>query len=438
MADKPNHRKLAMTLLTALFVFAGIVWLLYWLIWGRFEIYTDDAYVNGNIVQLMSQIPGSVIEINTDDTLLVTQGEPIIRLDPSDTDIALQRSQATLADTVRKVRQYFENVKSAQATVTLRHADLIKAQLDVQRRIGLVGKRAVSREEMQHYITAEKAASARYQTALHNLNSALAIVDNSDVYTHPLVERAKANLKTAYLNSQRTTILAPATGYVAKRSVQVGQRISINTSMLAIIPLNEVWVDANYKESQLDRIRIGQPVTLYADAYPDMTFHGKILGLSPGTGVSFALLPPQNATGNWIKIVQRVPVRIQLDLSELKKYPLLIGLSMRVTTHTYQMNGPRLTTISNRKQLYSTNVFNNQIKDANELIDTILKDNSPNLSLPRMPVTSSLRVQRSDLAVHSLQSPRLLRCARNDGVGALNDGGGARNDDVMKFFEGLT
>ena len=378
-----HRRQLIMIVLAAVFLFIGFIWLLYWLIWGRFEEYTEDAYVNGNIVQLMPQVSGTVIEINADDTQFVTQGEPLIKLDTSDTEIALQRAQAQLAETVRQVRQYFENAERAQAALILRGADLMKAQLDLKRRTGLVGERAISREEMQHYTTAAKTAEAQYNFALHNLRAALAVVENSHVYTNPLVERAKANFKTAYLNRQRTTIYAPVTGYVAKRSVQVGQQVNMNTAMLAIIPLNEVWVDANYKESQLGRIRIGQSVLLYADAYSSVKFHGKIAGLSPGTGVSFALLPPQNATGNWIKIVQRLPVRITLDANEVKNHPLLIGLSMRVTTYTYHNEGRQLAAIKPNKPLYTTNVYNNQLAQADQLIDTILQDNSPNLFLPR-------------------------------------------------------
>ena len=232
-----------------------------------------------------------------------------------------KQAKATLGQTVRQVRQNFENAERAQATLILRNADLIKAQLDVKRRLGLVGKSAVSREEFQHYQTAEQAAEADYNFALHNLRSEQALVENSHLYTHPLVEHAKANFKTAYLNAQRTTIVAPTTGYIAKRSVQVGQHIMVNTPMLAIVPLREIWVDANYKESQLSDLRINQPVTLYADAYSDVTYHGKVFGLSAGTGAAFSLLPPQNATGNWIKIVQRLPVRIWLDPEELKNIP---------------------------------------------------------------------------------------------------------------------
>ena len=379
-------RRTGILVLSVIFIAVGVIWLIYWLIWGRFEEYTDDAYVGGNIVRVMSQIPGTVTEISTDDTKFVLAGQPIVRLDPADMEIALQHSQASLAQTVRQVRQYFENAERAQATLILRGADLMKAQLDLKRRTGLVGERAISREEMQHYTTAAKVAQAQYDYALHNLRSAMAIVENTHVYSHPLVERAKANFKSSYLNLQRTTIRAPITGFIAKRSVQVGQQIAKNSALLAIVPLNEIWVDANYKESQLSRIRIGQPVTLFADAYAGVTYHGKILGLSPGTGVTFALLPPQNATGNWIKIVQRLPVRVALDAEEIKRNPLLIGLSMRVTTNTYHTDGLRLSSVSATKPIYATNIYQNQLSDAEKIIDNTLQENSPNLHLPVSPI----------------------------------------------------
>ena len=383
-AQQPNpRRKIAMLALGVIFLCIALIWLIYWLIWGRFAIYTDDAYVNGNMVQLMPQVPGTVIEINTDDTQLVTQGQVIIKLDPADMDIALQRAQAMLADTVRQVRKDFENAERAQADVILANADLMKAQLDVKRRKGLVGVSAVSREEFQHYETTAEAAQAKYDYALHNLRSVQSLVENTHIYTHPQVERAKANLKTAYLNAQRTTILAPVTGYVAKRNVQVGQQVMLNTALLAIVPLREIWVDANYKESQLTNLRIGQPVTLSADAYPDVTYHGKIFGLSAGTGAAFSLLPPQNATGNWIKILQRLPVRILLDAGEIKEHPLQLGLSMRVTTDIHNVSGHRLAQVSLQKPLYKTDVYAQQISKANALIDTILQDNSPDMYSPR-------------------------------------------------------
>lgn len=378
-----HKRKVAMIALGGLFVLIAIIWLVYWLIWGQFEEYTDDAYVNGNMVQLMPQVPGTVVEINTDDTQLVTEGQVIIKLDQADYLVALQKAKADLAQTVRQVHQYFENAAQAQQNLLLDKANLIKAQLDLKRRKGLIGNRAVSREEMQHYQTAAEAAEASYNVSVHQLDAAQAFVKNATLYTHPLVETAKANLKIAYLNLQRTTIVAPVTGYIAKRNVQLGQQVSMNSPMLAIIPLRETWVDANYKESSLANLRVNQPVTLYADAYPDISYHGKVVGLNAGTGSAFSLLPPQNATGNWIKIVQRLPVRIRFNEDELKKNPLQLGLSMRVTVNTHDRKGRRMPKTAKSLYKYQTSAYAKQLAGADKLINEILQANSSDMTLPR-------------------------------------------------------
>jgi len=372
-----HRRNFALVTLTVIFLFIFVGWFLYWIFWGRYEIYTDDAYVNGNMVQLMSQIQGTVTDITTDDTQLVKEGQVLIKFDPTDMQVALQHAEAALAETVRQVRKLFEDAQRAQADLILRKANLLKAELDVKRRQGLIGENAVSREEYQHYQTAAETARAEYNVALHNLISANALIVDTTIYTHPLVERAKANLKIAYLNLQRTVIVAPVTGYVAKRSVQVGQRIMVNTPMLAIVPLNATWVDANYKESQLLHLRIGQTVELYADAYPDVIYHGKIFGLNAGTGAAFSLLPPQNATGNWIKIVQRLPVRVSLDPDELKKRPLQLGLSMHVTTDVRNTKRQQSTQLY---PIYTTHVYTNQLAQVDQLINTILQSSSSNIS----------------------------------------------------------
>lgn len=371
-------RKRLLTILGVIFLIIGVLWLLYWLIWGRFEIDTDDAYVNGNLVQLMPQVSGTITSINTDDTHYTKTGQVLIKLDAADMLVALQRSRANLATTVRQVRQAYEKAQQAKALLVLRKADLDKAKLDFKRRVGLVGDRAISREEMQHYSTSVEVAQAQYNNAQHNLMSALALVENSSLYQHPLVESAKANFKTAYLNWVRTTIYSPVNGYVAKRNAQVGQQVTPGTALLAVVPLNQIWVDANYKENQLSRLRIGQEVDVKADAN-GVTYHGKVVGLSPGTGSAFALLPPQNATGNWIKIVQRLPVRIILDKDEVAKYPLQLGLSMRVTVYTRWLKGKALSTFSEDKPIYVTTIYNDQLAHANQEINTILTTNAPNI-----------------------------------------------------------
>lgn len=379
-----RKRKIAMFILGGIFLLIAVVWLIYWILWRQYEEYTDDAYVNGNMVQLMPQISGTVVAINAEDTQLVTAGEIIIKLDQADYEVALQQAKANLAQTVRQVRQYFEHAAQARQRVILDKANLVKAQLDLKRRQGLMGNRAVSREEMQHYQTALDAAQANYNVSLYQLEAADVLVANTTLYHHPLVEIAKSQLKTAYLNYQRTNIAAPVTGYIAKRAIHPGQQVAPNTAMLAIIPLHDTWVDANYKESSLNNLRVGQPVTLYADAYPDITYHGKVVGLNAGTGSAFALLPAQNATGNWIKIVQRLPVRIQFDTDELQRNPLQLGLSMRVTINTHNRDGNRMPTTTNTSYNYETAIYAKQLTEVEMLINSILKANATDISLPKV------------------------------------------------------
>lgn len=375
-----RHRKKIMWLLILFFLIVGVIFGIYWLVWARFEEYTDDAYVTGNIVPLMSQVPGTIISISTDDAHLVLKGQELIKLDEADMLIALQRSRGKLAETIRQVRQYYEEADRAKASLMLTKANLTKAELDLKRRIGLVGELAISQEEMQHMKTSVAAAKAEHDAAFYKLTSAVALIENASLYTHPLVEQAKADFRRAYLNWVRTTIYAPVTGYVAKRSAQVGQQVNLGTNLLALLPLNEVWVDANYKENQLSHIRIGQPALLVADAN-GQTYHGTVFGVNPGTGSALALLPPQNATGNWIKIVQRIPVRIAFDAKELAEHPLQVGLSLRVTIDTHSKKGALMSQVVDKKPLYATSVFNDQLANANHEIDIILRQNAPNRTL---------------------------------------------------------
>lgn len=360
------------------FIVLGILWLIYWLGWGRFNIYTDDAYVNGNMVDLMSQIAGTVVSLNTDDTHYVVEGQPLIKLDDTDTLVAMQKARANLAVTVRQVRQDYENVKQAKALLISRAAALEQANFDLKRRQGLVAQNAISKEELQHYQTTDINAQAQYNDAKYQFVSALALVANTNLYNHPLVKQAEANYKAAYLNWVRTTIYSPVTGFVAKRSVQVGQQITAGTILLSVISLKDIWVNANYKETQLSRIRVGQSVKLIADAN-EIEYHGKVMGFSPGTGGAFALLPPQNATGNWIKIVQRLPVRVVIDPEELRKNPLQLGLSMRVTTYTRGLKGEKLSRAIRETPLYATTIYKDQLARVNQDIETILKTNSPDV-----------------------------------------------------------
>ena len=363
---------------TTLVVLALLGYGAYWMIYLRHYESTDDGYVAGNVVQLTSQVGGTVTAINADDTDLVQSGKPLIELDRADAKVALDQAEAQLAQTVREVRIYYANNGTLDANVKQRGDEVERTQSDLKRRQELAGTGAVSKEEIDHARTALESAQSALQAAREQLNSNRVLTDHTNVASHPNVQRAAANVQAAYLAYSRASLPAPITGYIARRSVQVGQRIAPGTALLAIVPLNSLWVDANFKEVQLAHMRIGQPVTLRSDIYgSSVTFHGKVQGLSAGTGAAFALLPTQNASGNWIKIVQRVPVRIALDPAELESHPLRVGLSMQIEVDVANDSGTSLTQNApvRNAPAYQTKVFDEADRDSAALIARIVAEN---------------------------------------------------------------
>jgi len=324
---------------------------------GRSEESTDNAYVQGNVVQITPQIGGTVSAIQADDTDFVKSGQTLVQLDTADAQVALQTAQAQLAQAVRQVRSLYANNTTLEAQITLREADVTKAQIEVNRasddlarRQSLTGSGAVSREEVAHAQAVVTQAQASLNAARNGvaaardqLLSGRTQTDGTSLEAHPSVLAASAKVREAYLTLHRSAITAPVDGYVAKRTVQVGQRIAAGTPLMSVIALKALWVDANFKEVQLRNIRIGQPVTLTADLYGKrVVYHGTVAGMSAGTGAAFSLLPAQNATGNWIKVVQRVPVRIRLDPQEIAASPLRVGLSMEATVNVSDQSGKTL------------------------------------------------------------------------------------------------
>lgn len=330
--DFPYRRKRNLTLVTLLFIIIALgVTLAYFLFWQH-EEETEDAYVAGHLVQITPQITGTVRKVMFDDTELVKKGDVLITLDDSDFQLTYDRAQNELIQAIRQNKQQTATNSQAKAQVLLRKADLARAQADLRRRELLSGTDAISGEELSH----ARAAVVQAQAALKAVEAAetsaqAAIGNNIPLRQQPAVQTAVSRIKDAWLNLQRTQIHAPIAGQVAKRNVQVGQRITQGVPLMAVVPLDNLWVDANFKESQLRKMRIGQSVEMVSDLYGSkVVYHGKVMGLSAGTGSAFSLLPAQNATGNWIKVVQRVPVRISLDPRELRANPLRMGLSMTV------------------------------------------------------------------------------------------------------------
>jgi len=347
-------------------------------LYGRFYEETDDAYVGGNLVQITPQITGTVTRIAVDDGDYVEAGQPLVWLDPADTQVAQQSAEANLARTVRQVRGLYSNVDSYKAQVASRKIDVQRAKADYQRRVTLAGKGAISREELAHAQDTLNSAQSALTSAQQQLDTNQALVDDTVIASHPDVKSAAAQLRQAFLNNARSTLVAPVSGYVARRSVQVGSRIQPGAALMAVVPLHEVWIDANFKETQLREMRIGQPVTVEADLYgDDVTYQGHVESLGVGTGSAFSLLPAQNASGNWIKIVQRLPVRIRLDDEALDKHPLRIGLSTTVTVDLHDQSGAQLTTQMPKDARFSTAVYDAPLGEADALIERIIHANGP-------------------------------------------------------------
>jgi membrane fusion protein, multidrug efflux system len=379
-AANNGKRKRMMTLLVIVILIAAVAYGLYYFLDARFHEDTDDAYVSGNVVQITPQVTGTVIAVNADDTQVVKAGDPLVVLDPADARVALQQAEANLAQVVRQVRGLFADDSQYEAQVAARQADLSRAQDDLKRRLTVAQTGAVSQEEISHARDSVKSAEAGLDAAKQQLAANRALTANTTIADHPNVQAAAAKLRDAYLNHARNTLPAPVTGYVAKRSVQVGQRVSPGTPLMAIVPLHDVWVDANFKEVQLKHMRIGQPVELTADVYgSSVPYHGKVVGFSAGTGSAFSLLPAQNATGNWIKVVQRLPVRISLDPQELEKHPLRIGLSMQADVNIKDDTGGQLGQAPTTT--YQTNVFDKYGAEADAEIARIISENAgPNVN----------------------------------------------------------
>ncbi|MEH3104160.1 MAG: efflux RND transporter periplasmic adaptor subunit [Sphingomonas phyllosphaerae] len=342
-AGKPAARRRALTILAVLVAIAAIVWAVMHFFFSPPEQETDDAYVAGDVVAVTARDPGTVTALRADNTQAVKAGQPLIDLDPTTADVNVAAAAAELARAVRSTRADFTRVGQSDAGIVQAQAELSRTQADYARRRSAAAQGAVSGEELSHAADAVKVAQANLRLAREQRRQAQATVQGTDVNTNPAVLSAIAAYRRAAITRSHMHMTAPIAGVVAQRTVQVGQQVNAGTPLMAIVPLDRVWVDANFRETQLKDVRIGQPVELTSDMYGgDVKFHGRVVGLSAGSGNAFALLPPQNASGNWIKIVQRLPVRIALDPRELRSHPLRIGLSVKATIDTADTRGAQL------------------------------------------------------------------------------------------------
>ncbi|HYA67057.1 MAG TPA: HlyD family efflux transporter periplasmic adaptor subunit [Burkholderiaceae bacterium] len=374
-------RRPALILTALVLIVVGIGAALYWFLVARNYEDTDDAYVGGRVVTITPQTSGTVVAIGADETDTVTARQMLVRLDPADARIDLLGREAQLAQAVRETRTLYANNDVLQANVSLREAELERALDDLERRREVRYTGVVSEEEIRHAELAVASAKAALASAREQLVSNRSLTAGTGVASHPNVLAAAARLREAYLSFKRSEIVAPVGGQIARRNVQVGQRVSPGMALMALVPMDNLWVDANFKEVQLEDMRIGQPVRLVADVYGSRTeYHGRIIGLGAGTGAAFALLPAQNATGNWIKVVQRVPVRIALDPKELHDHPLRVGLSVRATVDVRDRSGALVSTHNEASPDNRTEVFDGSEREAEALVERIIAGNNAPLS----------------------------------------------------------
>ena len=377
-AKNPAKRRRALLIVAGIFILAALIWILLWLFVFSTREKTDNAYVGGNQVAISAQVPGTVVAILADDTEHVQAGQVLVRLDSTDADVRLRQARSALALAVRQVRGQTDNADSADAAVAARKVQLQQAQADLKRHLPLLAAHAESPEIVQHLRDGVAQAQAALDTAEAQARAAHAAIAGTATADNPAVQQAKANFRAAWVAAQRNTIVAPVSGYVAQRSVQLGNSVAPGQQLMTVVPLHDLWVDANFKEGQLRHIRIGQPVKISTDLYGGgVDYHGKVIGLGAGTGSVFSLLPAQNATGNWIKVVQRVPVRISLDNAELDKHPLRIGLSTTVKVDITNDDGRVLAAAPANQPVAQTTVYEQMASKADAEAEQVIRANLP-------------------------------------------------------------
>ncbi len=377
-AKDPAKRRRTLLVVAGIFILAALAWFLLWFFVLSTREKTDNAYVGGNQVAISAQVPGTVVAILADDTQHVEAGQVLVKLDSTDADTRLAQARSALAQAVRGVRQQTSSATSADAQVVAARLDLKKAEADLQRRLPLIAAQAESPEIVQHLRDGVDQARAAVDAAEAQSAAAHAAIEGTDVAQNPVVMQARANFRAAWVAAQRNAIYAPVSGYVAERSVQLGNSVQPGQQLMTVVPLHDLWIDANFKESQLRHIRIGQPAKIVSDLYgSDAVYHGKVIGLGAGTGSVFSLLPAQNATGNWIKVVQRVPVRIALDNKELDQHPLRIGLSTDVTVDIRNDRGSVLAATATQQPVAQTDVYEQMASKADAEAERIIRANLP-------------------------------------------------------------
>ena len=375
--NKSQQRKKGLSIFILLLLLISIGSAAYWYFFIKGFEETEDAYVSGNQVMVSAQVAGNISKINVDNMDPVQAGDVLLELDDTNAKLSFEQAKSNLANAVRQISQLNYTVKQLKSAVRANEITLAQAQGNLNRRVQLVKDGAIDKESFQHAKEAVELAKANLTTSQNQLEANQALLLDGPLSEQPQIQSAVSNLKQAWLNLERTKIRSPIKGYVARRNAQVGQAVSVGSTLMAVVTTDQMWLDANFKETQLTHMRIGQPVKIHFDLYgKDKSFNGKVVGIEMGTGSAFSLLPTQNATGNWIKVVQRVPVRIQLEPQQLVENPLRIGLSATVKVNVSDSQGETLRDQAPATTLYSTNVLQYDESAVNNLIESIIRDNS--------------------------------------------------------------
>jgi multidrug resistance protein A homolog len=375
--NKSQQRKKGLSIFILLLLLIAIGSAAYWFFFIKGFEETEDAYVSGNQVMVSAQVAGNISKINVDNMDPVQAGDVLLELDDTNAKLSFEQAKSNLANAVRQISQLNYTVKQLKSAVRANEITLAQAQGNLNRRVQLVKDGAIDKESFQHAKEAVELAKANLTTSQNQLEANQALLLDGPLSEQPQIQSAVSNLKQAWLNLERTKIRSPIKGYVARRNAQVGQAVSVGGALMAVVTTDQMWLDANFKETQLTHMRIGQSAEIHFDLYgKDKTFNGKVVGIEMGTGSAFSLLPTQNATGNWIKVVQRVPVRIQLDPQQLAENPLRIGLSATVKVNVTDSQGETLRNQARTTTLYSTNALQYDESAVNNLIESIIRDNS--------------------------------------------------------------
>lgn len=357
-------------------VLLGLIFLLVWVFYLRHIEFTNDAYVHGNQIYITPLHPGFVTSIHTDDAFLVKQGQLLVTLNETDAKIAFEHAQEQLAQTVREVCELFHQVFVYRKEIDLKKALLIRDSQDYFHRHAVFKRQGVSLEDYEHALAALRAQYASLEMTGALYYKTLSAVQNTSIRNHPLVIAAADQVRNAWVRLYRCKIYAPVDGLVAQRTIQVGMWVPEGQPLMSVIPLDQIWVNANYKETQIKHMRLGQKVDIRVDLWGlTQVFHGTIVGLPGGAGNVFSLLPPQNLSGNWIKIVQRLPVRVALDPEEIARHPLRLGLSCRAIVDVSDRKGEIVPRTTAGSPLYQTPIFLAEEKGDQQLIDAIIAAN---------------------------------------------------------------